>query len=241
MTGATIISAFKQYYDKITNLAAPGYLDAEILLFLNNAQDELVKDRVFGKNFQPPAFEDNQKQVADVQSLIVQVNKTSATVTFSTPTNYPGTNGRSLPMVDIDTQFMFFLNGEAKITRTNPTLTSRYVPLKFVRSDYLRSFLQTGFNRPWYKDVILSIVDDVFYFFPDYYSVFNSDILINYVRKPYPITAAILEYTGSYAVTVMSLPSPVHQEIVDIAVRHALATSQDPRYQSQLLEQQIKQ
>ena len=59
MTGPEILTAFDQYYDKITNFQAPGYLEAEKLLFLNNAQDDFVKERTFGENFQPPAFDDN--------------------------------------------------------------------------------------------------------------------------------------------------------------------------------------
>ncbi|KKP51373.1 MAG: hypothetical protein UR43_C0022G0011, partial [candidate division TM6 bacterium GW2011_GWF2_33_332] len=68
-----MIESFLLYYDRITSFSAPGYQTAEILVFLNNAQDDFIKDRMFGQNFQPPAFEDNQRRVADLRTIVTNL------------------------------------------------------------------------------------------------------------------------------------------------------------------------
>ena len=235
MIGSEILTAFDQYYDKITNFQAPGYLEAEKLLFLNNAQDEFVKERTFGKNFQPPAFDDNPKRVADIRSLVAHGSWALTEVSVY------GTNSKSLNLYDEDSSFLYLMKASARITRTNPVMTAEYIPCREIKLGEAEGFKDTTLNRTWFKNpVYFSIRNIGLVIIADYYTTVLDYAKVEYVRQPYPITAAILDFNGTFASGYMSLESHVHQEIVDMAVRSAMHVSKDQRYQTQIAEGQIK-
>jgi hypothetical protein len=234
MTGQQMINAFDQYYDKITNLSAPGYTEEEKLLFLNNAQDEFVKERTFGKNFQPPAFDINQKRVADIR-LLLDIAEVAAT----SNTNYGGCY--TVPLHVFNSDLLFLLKVEAKITRTDPTITSAYVPARQIELKDVDKFAKNSFNRLWFKYPVYFNSQAAYIFvIGDYYTTNISYVKSTFVRKPVTIYATINEYNGTYSANYMSLEPYTHQEIIDKAVRQAMVVSQDARWQGQVAENQIK-
>ena len=229
-----MIDAFLQYYDRITNFSAKGYEESEILLFLNNAQDEFVKERVFGKNFQPPAFDDNEKRVADIRPLIQ-----SAPISTAVSGIY-GNSIRTDPY-NSDPRFIYLVSMDVQLSRTNPTITQKYIPCREISIIDAGRFRATEFNKLWFKKpVYFGTRDDGIHIIGDYYTSFYDYARVNYVSQPWAITASSQEFDGTYADTWMSLEPQTHQEIVDIAVRHAMQSQQDPRWQTQIGEQKIK-
>jgi len=227
MTVNEMITSFSQYYDKMTNLAAPGYEDSEILLFLNNAQDNFIKSRMFGDNFQPPKFEDNQKRVEDLRPLIkytviesVYMSE-SPDFTRSYSCSHPG-------------DLMFLIDIDARISRTEPVVTKKYMRCDFVRMENARKFDTTPFNKPYFKRPKYYIETGKIYIIFDAYTVgcHDSDhyIRMRYIKVPTELVASGEE-------TSCDLKDYARQEIVDIAVREAMQVSQDQRFETKVIEE----
>lgn len=217
-----MIESFLQYYDRITNFSAPGYETDEILLFLNNAQDQFIKTRAFGENWQPPAFEDNQKRVADLQLL---------TFTSSIGVTYTGSSGLYYSTL---TGTSYLIAARIKLTRTNPSVTNDWIEAKFIKSEEWNKFQQSSVNVTHHLQPVVWLQDDVLWIQCDSYvtAVHASGLNLTRIKNPVAIAATATENPN--------FPVHAHQEIVDIAVRQALQVQQDPRWQSQVAEQQIK-
>ena len=225
MTVNEMITSFEQYYDKATNLAAPGYEDSEILLFLNNAQDSFIKERMFGEKFRPPAFEDNQKRVADLRPL------EKYTVIASTYMAASSTFTRSY-YCQFPDDTMFLIDIDAVISRTEPLVTEKYMKCDFVKLDIARKFDTTPFNKPYFVHPKYYIETSKIYLIFDAYTVgcHNSDhpLRLRYIKTPTALVAG-----GD-----CDLEDYTHQEIVDIAVRQAMQVSQDQRFETKVIEEQ---
>lgn len=241
MTGQEMIDAFLVYYDRITSFSAPGYTVDEILLFLNNAQDEFVRERTFGKNFQPPAIDDNQKRAADLYPLI--------------QTDYVGYYqvvqdtdfGDATYMRAIDTsqtiweRLLYILEIRAGLTRTAyPVISSTtFVRCEEIKNSEIPRFMTSAINKTHFINPKYVRQEDQIFVIHDSYTDVGTFSMTG-VRKPYPILQTSLEFIeGSFNASRMSLHPSTHQEIVDIAVRQALQVLQDPRWQTKVNEQQI--
>jgi hypothetical protein len=235
MTGSEMIEAFRLYYDRITSFSAPGYLDDEILIFLNNAQNDFIKERVFGKDFQPPAMDDNQKRVVDLFPLSTMANITSVSYT----TEYVGSYNISKTSATL-TNVLYTIGMSARVTRTNPDITQEYVLCRKIKIENVGRFLNSATNKTHFVSPVYIERHDGYYIIADNYTTSIDRAKIDIVRKPQTITETIADYNGTYSSGYMSLHTSVHQEIVDMAVRQALQVSQDPRWQSSVAEGQIK-
>jgi hypothetical protein len=221
MTVDQMIESFLVYYDRITSFSAPGYEEYEKLLFLNNAQDDFIKDRMFGQNFQPPAFEDNQRRVADLRTLIV----TPTALVYSS-TDLLGARQYTLPA-----NFMFHIKAHAICTRSNYPIvsSSEYFECNFIKSDQVEKVLNSTANKTHFVKPFIAISGSVVKLIVDRFTT-NTGLSLQYLKMP---TALIVGGT-------CDLPAHTHQEIVDMAVRQALQVLQDPRWQTSVQEEKIK-
>ena len=236
MTGAEAIEAFKIYFDRITSYSAPGYLDGEILLFLNNAQDQFIKDKTFGKDFQPPAFEDNQKRVVDILPLITRDNISSGSISANT---LYGANSYQI-LKSAVSRLLYTIEVEVRVTRTNPTISSEFLKCVPIKTEYIGKVTPNAVNRTHFINPKLVETDDVYIVIGDYYTSNIDNARVSHVRMPYPITVGMADYNGSYSSGYMNLNISIHQEIVDIAVKQAYQAISDPRFQTKVIEDQIK-
>jgi len=233
MTGDQIISAFKIYYDRVTSFSAPGYLESEILIFLNNAQDEFVENSVFGKNFQPPAIDENQQRGLELSPILFPDEDTPAAEAIF------GAKAWSITPIVAD-RVLYYIDVKAKYTRANPTVTNEYVECQEIKNENASKFIVSDVNQAHFvKPKYFRNDNDLVVLF-DSHTTAVTKVGWTIVRRPYPIIAASTEYDASYAAGKMSLDPSVHQKIVDIAVRQALQVVQDPRYNTSVAEQQIK-
>jgi len=234
MTGAEAIESFLIHYDLKTSFSAQGFTNDEILLFLNNAQDQFIKDKVFGENFQPPVFADNQKRVVDVLPLV----KRDYIPGIITDSLYGSNSYEASKGVMFSGRTLYLVELEAKVTRTNPIMTAEYVRCEHIKTENLGRFIPSATNRTYF--IYPKIVEDVYnyYIICDYYTTLISEVRATVILRPYPITATSMEFDGTYSNLYMSLDTSVHQEIVDMAVAAALQTSGDKRYQTKVHEDQ---
>lgn len=219
MTVDEMISSFRQYYDRITSYSAPGYLDAEILLFLNNAQTDVIKDRMFGVNYQPPAFEDNQKRVADLLPLI-----SISSLVYTSLDSY---NARQYTL---PADFLYFIKAYATCTRSGYPLvsSSRMFECKFLRSGDIGNVYNAEYNRTHFLRPYITISGTTAKVIVDRYTT-NSALVMHYINEPTELASA-----GS-----CDLPDHVHQDIVDVAVRQALQSISDSRWQTKVQDNAI--
>ena len=223
MTVNEMITSFSQYYDKMTNLAAPGYEDSEILLFLNNAQDNFIKARMFGDNFVQPAFEDNQKRVADLRPLITEDE-------FDQPFVDNNYFAKSKGII-IPTAAMFIIGLSAVVTRSEPYSIEQYAECDFVKREFARKFDTTTTNKPFFlKPKYYVLGANVYAIFDGYTTSYADDdhmYYLRYIKTPTALTAG----------DDCDLEAYTHQEIVDIAVREAMQVSQDQRYETKVIDE----
>lgn len=229
MTGVEMISSFLQLYDYVTSMNAPGYNSTEILLFLNNAQDEFIKDRMFGKNFQPPAFEQNQKRVADLQTLIVSP---LTIVLVGSPGSY---NERTYTWSTPAPNYLYYLESISLITRSNhPVISSgEWIVNKFINHANIGKFINSTINKTIFLHPVAWIEGNSLKVMGDQYTTISATNgqKLSYIKKPSAITNSSSELT---------LPPHTHQEIVELAVRAGLVALGDPRWQAALIEHQNK-
>lgn len=231
MTVNQMIASWEQYYDKIANLAAPGYEDSEILLFLNNAQLEFVKDRMFGNNFKEPAFEDNRKRVTDLASEVQYHTYTNASDFTVSESSY--SKCRTFPIGNANPTVMYMIGIDAQVSRTYPVVTEEWTKCDFVKHDNIRNFDTTVFNKPFFTRPKYFVISGAYYIVFDAYTSgymdTDHDLRIRYIRDSIELTAG-----GSCFFDVS-----VHQEIVDIAVREAMQVSQDKRFETKVIEGEV--
>jgi len=236
MTGSEMISMFYVYYDRVASLTARGYEVSEVLQFLNNAQDQLIKDRVFGKNFQPPAIEDNEKRVADISPLLKYIEITTG---ISSSTSYGNSWIVSKSMTEA-ARIQYILRIDARITRTNPTVSAEYIRCDRIKTKNIGKFVSSAVNRTHFINPKFAEEMQGIYVIGDYYVSAMDRIKVNGILKPYPITEAIADYNNIYSADYMNLAPHTHQEIVDLAVQEALQVIGDQRWATKTQEQMIK-
>lgn len=113
---------FKVGVDKLDTLATPN-LDAEVVdEILNQAQERLVKQRIFGVNTHRTSFEETQKRMDDVRILVQNAVITPTTLSGAKPyavvAQLPNTQGL---------EYWFTINEEAEVVYkdcTNQAVTS---------------------------------------------------------------------------------------------------------------------
>jgi len=233
VAASTMITYFNQYYDKETNLSAPGYEDAEVLVFINNAQKSFVKDRMFGKRFGEPAFEDNQKRVTDLMHLIQYKNYDTASDYYSYST-FSKCRYVSTTLAD---EFYYIVSVEACVTRSYPVVTKEWITCDLIKNINAYRFDTTTFNKPFFiKPKYFVLSSSLMVMFDAYTTGYGNATTDHKIRMRY--------LQAPTAVSVASgcrFHDSVIQEIIAIAVREAMQVSQDQRFKTKVIEEeQIK-
>lgn len=228
VVGSTMITWFNQYYDKETNLAAPGYEDFEVLVFLNNARDTWIKDRMFGKGFSGPGFEDNEKRVTDLGPFI-----TSYTFTYDDyGDGVPFSNCRTYqPKSNLNVLYTISL--EVQVTRSYPVVTKEWAHCDFIKNIDAAKFDVTPFNKPFFLRPKYFVAGANKYhvlcdaYTTDFMNVATTHYLrARWIEKTAPITAGSPFVYGD----------TIAMEIVNIAVREAMQVAQDQRFETKIIE-----
>ena len=210
MTAAEFKAYFLAEYDAATSLSAPGWEDSEISSFLNIAQDSIVTELF---------------KLKDLSKLAELVT----TSYFGNTETHPSiSNGLWLNLTDISlkNEYFYYLNGKAVITRTNPIITSEWLPLEFVDRVNAHKFFQSSFNKPWFKfpkifiDTFDSLdqntgIDTRFVILVDGYTTKSiANVEVTFLKKPNRISI-----TDN---TTTNLNESLHQTIVLLAVEQAV-------------------
>ena len=226
---------FLVLYDKVTNLAAPGYEDSEIEEFFNKALLQFVKHNYNPKgNKYREGFEETEKRRKDLSELTRNVILSGGSANTSSQSG-------ALPngeLFDLPSEFLYTLMEEVVITSSDACYDNKRVKVKPITHDEYT----VNVENPWRK--------------PDYDTAWRLDFSRDSTGANTLRHEIITDGTytvSSYNLRYMKIPNAVslannvtfelheatHAEIVDIAVRMAAGITDPQTYQIKQAEQQV--
>lgn len=233
MTAAEMRDLFLILYDKITNLAAPGYTDDEISDFLNKAQLQFVKHRYNEKgNKYQEGFEETEKRRKDLSQLTRNLEASPSTSqTGVSPNGY---------LYDLPDGYLYTLREEATITSSDACFDAKRIYVKPITHDEYAINLLNPFKKPD-KTVVWRL---------DYSNTSPSTLTTS--TKRHELVTDGTYTIGTYHIRYLKYPSDINvvqgidseldpsvqDEIVDIAVRIAAGITDPGTYQLKVMEAQ---
>lgn len=224
----TLVNSYLRF-TKFDNRQAPDSIDFteyEKSLFLTKAQEELVK-QIYSENYVPNSFESNEEARRQLSPLITQLE-------VSTP------EGVAYKISDHLKHYVYGLTQtqakecwyivyeQVKLEQSeDPCLSEKILDVIPVTHDEYRRIIRNPFREPNSRKVLRLDNGNLKVEIVSKYDI--DTYLVRYIRKPLPIILCDLSADGLFIDGLSqaeegSLPSLLHQEILDRAVQLALAT-----------------
>lgn len=206
-------------YDKVASLAAPGYIDSEISMFLSQAQERFVKQRLHPKgNKYQEGFEETEKRRKDLSA----VTKTGEGTVSATQDDIISTNSVIFDMPDdywLTSVEWVETDDECKeFKEVNPITHDEYFAIN-----------ENPFKKPSVDKVLRLDVQPI-------NNIVRHEILgsdeFNILKYKFRYIKNLTDIDVENDIT-SELHPMTHREIVGMAVTIALENSQEPRVQSQ--------
>lgn len=217
-------TAFRLELDKVNSLQYPDFTIIEIDYWLNRAIREFVKTRYSGINPKRDSFEQTQKRIEDLRTLVREVTVPCTIIGATKANGYVLTSGFSNVVFTSDPYWLslgeeveLMLPGSIRLISgvTEVTADEYKAEMDNPYSTYILHYNKAKPLRLFYNNTIEFITDGT-------YSVLNA--IIRYIKKPQTVS-----YNTS---TNCDLPEITHDEIVSLSVRLALENIEQPRYQT---------
>jgi hypothetical protein len=240
MTAAQMKTRFLILYDKITNLAAPGYEDSEITELFNKAQLQFVKTRYNYKGNQyGEGFEETEKRRKDLAELVRNVNLT----TLNQSADQNGVTPFGV-FYDLPSEFLYTLREEITISSTDTCVNGDRILVKPITHDEYSINVKNPFSKPdatqaWRLDFSRDlsqgptndkqrheVITDGTYTVTLYH--------VRYLKVPSDI---LISDDPNIPSVDCELNPTVHEELVDAAVRMAAGITDPQSYQIKIMEQ----
>jgi len=216
MTAREMQIAFERESSFIDPTIKPS--STEIFWWINRSIETFVKTRWDGNNPKHEGFEQSQKRIDDLRTL---VKEPTTTLVISAGTVKPNSYTAPIPV-----DYMFTLGEEVSITTigTSPVTSREGITETSVDKyvdDIVNPFSEHIYHNGWarplrlYRGSLVELITDGTYTIVGYY--------LRYLMKP---TVVALPSTSC------DLPEHTHYEIVKGAVRMYLENIKDPRYQT---------
>jgi hypothetical protein len=229
MTSVEMKKEFLVSYDKVANLASPGYEDDEISYFLTKAQENFTLSYINPDNKYGESIEETEK-VKKYFSALISPSTDSLGVPLTTlSSDQSGRISTNSVIYNLPDNFWLSL---AEWVVTNDTCnTTKNVDI-ITHNEYNKNknnpFKRPNSNRVWRMDVnsigdVLrhELITDGTYTITQYH--------VRYIKKLTPIV--VDEETPANNVDCI-LHESAHRRIIDEAVKIALETSQEQRLQT---------
>jgi len=239
MTAAEMKTRFLILYDKVTNLAAPGYEDTEITEFLNKAQLQFVKHRYQEKaNQYYEGFEETEKRRKDLSELVRNSELTSAN--WSSDQTGVTPNG---VFFDLEEDFLYTLREEATIASSDSCVDGNRITVKPITHDEYSINLMNPFKTPdtthiWRLDYSRDLTQGLTNTKQRHELITDGTYTINTYHVRYLKVPSSIDIVAGLT---SELNDSVHGEIVDNAVRIASGITDPGTYKLKVLEQQASE
>jgi hypothetical protein len=231
MTISQMHTAFDLELDKSNSLQYPSFLPEEKDYWINRAIRKFVKTRYSGINSKREGFEQSQKRVDDLRSLVREYKIACTTTNAIKPNGHILTNGLTGSQFTA-TPYWLSLGEEVDITftPTNPSLT---MPVRVGVTDATANDYRYKLDDPtaayrlhydearplrlFYNDTI-EFISDGNYSIPYAY--------IRFLKQPLTVDGVNTPNVSC------DLPEHTHDEVVSLAVQLALEGIEQPRLES---------
>jgi hypothetical protein len=234
MTISEMHTAFDLLLDKSNSLQYPSFLPEEKDFWLNQAIRKFVKTRYSGMNSKHEGFEESQKRIDDLRTLVREYKIACDTSGAVKPNGYSLVGGLTGSQFTT-TPYWLSLGEETDITFTpvNPNLITPGLTTATIRvgvtdatandyryklddptASYRLHYDEAKPIRLFYNDTI-EFISDGDYSIPYAY--------IRFLKKPVTVV---------YNTVDCDLPEHTHDEIVSLAVQEALEGIEQPRLES---------
>lgn len=236
MTAQEMKRSFLVLYDKITNFAAPGYLDSEISLFLTKAQERLVLYYYRpNANKYNDGFEETEQRRKELSNLLE--SNTNVTVSASQVGILP--NGK---FFDCPADLLYSTSEEVTIASSNSCINGKRIDVKPITHDEYTANKRNPFKRPFansnrglvwrvdYNTQRHELITDGTFTISNYH--------LRYIKKPQPIIIDASVINGVAGPLNCTLNDILHERIIDEAVKIATGVTEPQNYQIKVAEKQ---
>lgn len=204
MTITEFHTEVKVRLDKMDSLQLPNILTSELDLFLNQAQDRIVKQRYGITNPKRQGYEESQKRTDDLKAI----TRTAVLVPLAYTIDNIDSNAR---FFTLPADYWFIVQERANITYpcgdTNTTVDVEVRPIE--HNEFSKS-IYDPFKKPNTRKVLRLMENSQSEIITDSTTTLNS-YRIRYIKKPVRM---------SYTLSVTSeLSDHLHTEIVDECVK----------------------
>ena len=225
-TGMTVTEmqlAIRLELDKSTALTGSvDFLPEELDFWLQEGQERFIKQRMFGTNSKQQSFDQTQKRIDDLRSLIVQTGK----INLSSSTFGTNIKEGTLPITDGSNPYLFYIMSDVYDVSSNELHCGKVISFSEV-SNYIKDFI----NNPWFRRPIVffyeNSVDKIAFIYPDEF--IPVQCTITYIKKPRVLVSGTP--TG-YQTNTCELPAHTHKEIVALTVGLLIENIESPRIQT---------
>lgn len=232
MNNADFKREFLILYDKVTNFAAPGYLDEEISIFLTKAQERIILN-VYSSNANRfnESFEETEKRRKQLQELVIP------NITLTLSSNQTGAEGY---FYDLPNDCLLVIKEKVKLSGCT-CCNNDYRRIKPITHDELEINKSNPFKKPnenlsWRLDVSGRKHDIIVK-----QGLNISEYTISYIKKPKPIILDSSTIDGYIGPQECELNHLIHRLIIDEAVKIATGITNPEQYQIKTIEKQLSE
>ena len=210
MTNLQMQTAFEIEAKFIDSRLKP--LSSDTFYWINRAIEKFVKTRYSGNNPKQESFEQTQKRIDDLRTLIEEV-----TIGTSAGTYKPNSYIALLP-----TDYMYTVGEEVQISYNSTLIRTGVVEITVDRysaeidNPFSEFNMHYGKAKPlrMFYNTYIELISDGTYTIPNFY--------LRYISIP-----QVVSLTNN-----CNLPAPTHPEIIKLAVAMYIENTKDPRYQT---------
>ena len=228
--------AVRMGLDKTSSLTLPAFEAEELNYWLNEAQLELIKQKMFGNNYRGEDFDIGSKRADDLSSLIVYSSELTYNIANVSPDFRPHITYPNVAVVDIIEsnlpKYLFYISTDLLIADSDaPNQAVTTMSTELIEQKHVGKLIETPYNVPFLKNGYSYLKDGEVNII---YNPGNTPIsvYVSYLRKPKILIDVIgaedpLDYT-----TTCEMAEQVHPEIVALTVKLLLENIESPRVQS---------
>lgn len=210
MTGKQIVEQFNLDYGQDISLDVFGLEDSEVLLFLNQAVDDLVHEYYRNRNLEPLS------NLLERGTGFVGISNVTGII-----------NSKTFGASSINDDFLYYVKSQAKISKSFPKVTDEWTENDLV-SVIESAFAQSPYHKPMFQKpkVMKTQVSSklAFLVIYDSHTTDVNDFILEYIRRPAKIVNTNDEY---------ELDASLHPIIIKHAVTLAIEVMQAERVKTQ--------
>jgi hypothetical protein len=220
MTAAEMVQAFKFRLDKNDSFNYPNYENQEIDLLLNQAQERIIKQRYGTSNVKKTSFEETQKRVEDLKSIV----DTAIIIPAVTALDNISVNAVfcNLP---INHYFTVFENCKVSYIDCDNNTVIKDIPIEGIQHNDYNKIVNNPFKKPNLEKVLRLMESGRSELIHDN-NMSIHEYRIRYIRKPVTIDSVNIPNVDC------ELSEHLHDELVDMAVLLAIENIEAKRLQT---------